>query len=120
MSRIKRVLDEIIEDMYRTPLFELDRMLNINQQLEEESFEVNKGNYKTNIKCKFTPKGEPVGITYESVYVPSELEDQQNQLQLKLDEAVEKEDFLLAADLKKQLQELGQKQLKKPQKAVTN
>lgn len=108
MSRIKRLLDEMMEDMFNTPLFQLDEMFNRkqieNQQLEEETFEVTKGQFKTNISCKFTKQGEPVGISYKSTYVPTEEESKQNQLELELEKALENEDYLKAADIKKQLE----------------
>jgi protein-arginine kinase activator protein McsA len=54
----------------------------------------------------FDKTGIPVGCYYETEYIPSETEVKLNDLNLQLKKAVEKEDYLKAADLKKQIDAL--------------
>ncbi len=73
---------------------------------EKEHFEITKGKYKTQVDMFFTKEGFPVGYSYQCETLPTPEQDKANQLELEKKEAVEKEDYELAAQLYKQLQDL--------------
>lgn len=75
----------------------------------EETFEITKGKIKSIFRVRFNKEGHPVALQYEAQYMPSEEEELENKLMLirrEMEEAVEKEDFLLAAEKKRELEAL--------------
>lgn len=78
------------------------------KDLEEEKFEVVKGNYKTTILCKFNKKGYMVSHSVVSEYVPSQEEEQLNLLKNEMREALKLEDYKRAAKLKPQIEKIEQ------------
>lgn len=90
------------------------------EDLEEEKFEVNKGDYRTTIICKFNKQGFMVSHSYLSEYVPSHNENELNELKTKLTSLVEAQDFEKAAEVQKQIrkleieEEIGKKKDSKP------
>lgn len=107
MGRSKDLFMEMMEGLlWDTPLLRMKQLLEKYdtenaEQLEEEKFEVVKGDYKTLITCKFNKKGYLVSCISESELVekPTTTED----LNKLLAEAVEKQDFVQAAKIKKQI-----------------
>lgn len=73
-----------------------------NEELETETCEFVKGDYKTVLTCKFNKKGYLVSTSAVSAYIgKGESED----LEAKLKEALEKEDYITAAQIKARIDE---------------
>ena len=80
--------------------------------LTQEVIEFEKKGVHTKITLTFNDQGYLVGIRNSSEYNPSESEIKLNQLQLDLKKAVDEEDYLAAAVLKKKISELEKKPTK--------
>lgn len=76
------------------------------QEIEIETCEFTKGNFKTVITCKFNKQGFMVGhsVVSHNLEVVQDREYLENQLSA----AIEAENYKLAADIKKQINELGE------------
>lgn len=107
MSRSRDLFLKIMERMLQDsqPAF-LDHS---SLDLEEETFEVNKGNYKTILKAKFDKTGRVVSTEYTSEYIPTEEEAsllEMRNLQKQIESAVEQEDYSKAHELQQSLKKL--------------
>lgn len=110
MRRNKDLFLELMESFFGRSVF--DEEFYTSDNFQEESFEVNKGNYKTIVTCKFDKSGRPVGTGFRSEYVPTEQEKITNDrqtLQKQLDQAVQAEDYTLAAEIQAKLKSLPEK-----------
>lgn len=76
------------------------------KDLQTEKVEFIKGNFKTEVMIKFSEDGIPLGCSYTTRYIPSVEEEKLNQLNLQLKEALGVEDYLKAAEVKKQINQL--------------
>lgn len=78
----------------------------LDSELEEEKFEVNKGNYKTIITYKFNKKGYPVSSRHEVTLIMGEKEKRLEELRSILEQHVKDKNYLGAAKLQDQIKEL--------------
>lgn len=71
-----------------------------NFEKEEQKFK--KGNVESTVTTYFDEDGTVVGTIASSVWIVNNKEQELKELQAKLEEAIEKEDYTLAAEIKKQ------------------
>ncbi len=110
MKRSKDLFREMMEDLFfgdpwRSIFNKKQKKM---EELEYENFEIEKKGVKTKFSFGFDEKGLVKSIEFLSDYTPTPEESQENQLQLlqkQLDEAVEKEDYKLAAELQAKIRE---------------
>lgn len=74
------------------------------EELETETCEFVKGDYKTVITCKFNKKGYLVSTSAISAYIGR---DKKEELEELLKKALEKEDYIMAAQIKAKIDERG-------------
>lgn len=105
--RRKSFLEKMFEEFSLGNIFNFeeytDELFDDYEDLEEEKFEVVKGDYKTLITCKFNKKGFMVSHSFSSEYIKSEVLKEDLQAQLK--KALEEEDYKKAAEIKSKLLE---------------
>jgi len=105
MEKSRDMFRAFIESMLKAGAF--NNFNNVNNDLSidkrnKEEFEMIKGDYKTVVTVYFTEHGYPVTISSKSEKI-----NNQEDLQKKLDDAVEHEDYQKAADIQLKLKELG-------------
>lgn len=75
------------------------------ENLEEEQFEVIKGNYKTIISYKFNKEGYPVMRSHEVVKILNEQQEKLKELENQLNKAVFEQDYKKAAEIQEKIKE---------------
>jgi len=78
-------------------------------KLDKEEHKYIRGDYEITVITYFYPSGQVAGTVTSSIKVENPKEKELKELQAKLDQAVESEDYSLAAQLKKEREELLKK-----------
>ena len=109
-----RLLEEMMNhDPLEEALYQEQKKKRESGNYVPESYEITKGNYKTIVQILFNKEGYPVGVKLESELLQQEKKPEKD-LQTQLSEALEKEDYELAAKIQKEMKEFNS--LKEPTK----
>lgn len=99
---------------WQTPLFGMEAMISKDrtefEELEEEKFEVIKGNVKTDITCKFNPEGYLVSVQYDSRLDIKTKQERLEKLEECLQKAIDEKDFRAAMIFNKQITNIKNQQ----------
>lgn len=109
MSFVKRFLeDETLKNWPFTPLFEktFENLTEEFSEFEEETFECIKGDVKTIITCKFNKFGHPLRVSTKTEIIPVPKEEKLSKLKAKLQEAIDKKDWVKAGEIQKEIDKL--------------
>lgn len=102
------MMEKLWNNSWMDDLTEL-RNLSKRKNTTEETMEFTKGNYKTSLTVYFDEKGKYAGVRAHSEYIPTEDEERINKimtLKKEKEQALKKEDYIRAAEIRDQLKEL--------------
>jgi hypothetical protein len=107
MGRMKEEFIKMAEQRFlQSSLFDLMGFVVKEEELKEETFTLNRGDYKTTIIVKFDKNGRPVMHSLQSSYEPSENQKKIKELRLKLNEAIKSEEYLTAQSISEEIKKL--------------
>ncbi len=109
MGLIKEMLIKETEDIFnRMSIFGKSTYEDLfpKESLEEEMFEVIKGNFKTNIICKFTKNGYLVSTSSTCTPLPNSKQAKISKLEELITEAVSNKDFAVAEKFQNQIDKI--------------
>lgn len=109
MGKIKEMLIQQMEDQFQKASIFGDTLFEEffpSEKFEEETFEIQKGDYKTLVTCKFNKKGYLVSVGSECKPTSQSKEEKITKLEALMNKAVEDKDFRAAAIFQSQIEQL--------------